>query len=193
MEEKRTYCGYKSLPEMASDRIDALSMTVSKSEYDKDEDVHVRVRFSVRGASRDAFNEANWTDSYNANDVSFKIKYGIRLHTGGLRKKTLGKPIDTYKKAAIFWTRNPRLVNAVKEKRIWVQVAKNFTPVIRLTEADVRGELFDFDETYVIKKGDLGVGVHKVTGDVHVSWQKHHFLAQSNIKESIPTTRITIN
>lgn len=175
------------------DHIDTLDISVPKDAYDKDEDIHIRVRFSVRGVSRDAFNETNWTDAYNANDVSIKIKYGIRLHTSGIRKKTLGKPIDTYKKAAIFWTRNPRLVNAVKERRIWVQVAKNFTPVIKLTESEVRGELFDFDETYIIKHGDLGVGTHKISGNVHVSWQKHHFLEQVSVKENIPTTRITIN
>ena len=178
---------------MASDHIAALNVTVSGDTNDDSDNIHVRVRFSVRGISRDAFTEANWTESYNANDVSIKIKYGIRLHTGGLRKKTLGKPIDTYKKAAIFWTRNPRLVNAAKERRIWVQVAKNFTPIIRLTASEIRGELFDFDETYIIKKGDLGVGNHRITGDVYVSWQKHHFLRQSHLKETVPDTQITIN
>ena len=36
----------------------------------------------------------------------------------------------------------------MKEKRIWVQVAKNFEPFIRLTEEDVRQELFDFNEEF---------------------------------------------
>ena len=58
--------------------------------------------------------------------ISSKLKYGIKLVSSGLRKHDVGKPIDTYRKASIFWTRNPKLVNPMKEKRIWVQVAKNF-------------------------------------------------------------------
>ena len=46
----------------------------------------------------------------------FKLKYGIKLVSSGLRKHDVVKPIDTYRKASIFWTRNPKLVNPVKEK-----------------------------------------------------------------------------
>lgn len=178
---------------VAPDHIAKMEMATPKEEYSRDEDIRLTVRFSIQGQTRDAFNEENWTASYNANDVAVKIKYGIKLVTGGIRKKVIGKPIDSYKKAAIFWTRNPKLVNPMKEKRVWVQVAKNFTPIIRMTEEDVRQELFDFKEDYVIKASELGTGTHKVGGEVHVSWQKHYFMEQATVKSGVPEIRLTIN
>ena len=50
----------------------------------------------------------------------------------------------------------------MKDRRIWVQVAKNFEPFIRLSEEEVRQELFDFDEKFVFKASDLGKGKHKI-------------------------------
>lgn len=178
---------------VAPDHIVKMEMAAPKEAYSRDEDIRLTVRFSIQGQTRDAFNEENWTASYNANDVAVKIKYGIKLVTGGIRKKVIGKPVDSYKKAAIFWTRNPKLVNPMKEKRVWVQVAKNFTPIIRMTEEDVRRELFDFEEDYVIKASELGAGIHKVGGEVHVSWQKHHFMEQATVKSGVPEIRLTIN
>ncbi|MGI0004166.1 MAG: hypothetical protein ACREAX_02600, partial [Candidatus Nitrosotenuis sp.] len=125
--------------------IPEISLTKDKEEYAKGDDIVIGVRFSIKGDLREAFNEKNWTDSYNKYDNLFKLKYGIKLASSGLRKHSL-KEIDTYRKASLFWTRNPKLVNPHKEKRVWVQVAKNFEPFIRLTEDDVRAELFDFDE-----------------------------------------------
>ena len=93
--------------------------------------------------------------------------------SGGLRKHAVGKPVDSYRKAAIFWTRNPKLVNPHKEKRVWVQVAKNFKPIIRLSEEEVREELFDFDEKITFKASELGSGNHKIGAEAYASWQKH--------------------
>ena len=73
------------------------------------DNITVNVKFSVNGGLRDAFNEKNWERAYNKHDNVFKIKYGVRLYSGGLRKHEIGVPLDTYKKVALFWTRNPKL------------------------------------------------------------------------------------
>ena len=57
----------------------------------QDETIEIHVQFSIEGGLRDAFNEVNWTKAYNNNDVSFKLKYGIKLTSGGFRKKEVGK------------------------------------------------------------------------------------------------------
>lgn len=177
---------------MPSGSIANLQLINPKSEYAGDEDIRMAVKFSVMGDGRDAFNEANWTESYDSNDVAIKIKYGIRLVAGGMRRRTVGRPVDSYKKAAIFWTRNPKLVNPMKDRRVWVQVAKNFTPVIRLTEEEVRQELFDFEEDYSIKASELGSGTHRIGGEVRVSWQKHHFLEHTDLRERVPEASVTV-
>lgn len=178
---------------MAESKISQIELIKSKEDYYSDEEVVINVKFSVEGAIREAFNEKNWTEAYNKNDVGFKMKYGIKLLAGGFRKKEVGNPIDTYRKASIFWTRNPKLVNPMKEKRVWVQVAKNFEPYIRLSEDEVKSELFDFDEKMSFKASELGKGKHKIGAEVFVSWQKHEYSEPENIKTNSNEIELKIN
>lgn len=172
--------------------IPQVSLALDKQEYGANDDVTLTVTFSIQGDLRDSFNEKNWTESYNNHDNQFKLKYGIKVFSAGFRKKEL-KQIDTYRKASIFWTRNPKLVNPMQEKRVWVQVAKNFEPFIRLTEDEVRAELFDFDEKVTFKASELGAGKHKIGAEVYSSWQKHHFTEPGDAKSSSKEIEITIN
>ena len=177
---------------MASE-ISNLMLVKDKDVYTVDDGITLNVKFSLNGDVRNAFNEKNWTDAYEKNDNQFKLKYGIKLVSSGLRKHDVVKPIDTYRKASIFWTRNPKLVNPVKEKRIWVQVAKNFKPIIRLTEEEVREELFDFDEKIIVETKDLGIGKHQISAEAHASWQKHDFMEKGEVKSEGKEIEIIIN
>lgn len=172
--------------------ISDISLTKSKDVFSLDDDIDVDVKFSVQGDLREAFNEKNWTKAYNKNDNLFKLKYGVKLLSGGVRKREIGKPIDSYRKASIFWTRNPKLVNPVKKKRVWVQIAKNFEPFIRLTEEEVRQELFDFEEKIIFKASELGTGKHKLGAEAFVSWQKHDYTEPFSTKSHAGEIEINI-
>ena len=165
----------------------------TKNEFSLDEDITVNVRFSIMGDLRDFFTEKNWTDAYDQNDNTIKLKYGVKLSKSGLRKHELGKPVDTYRKASIFWTRNPKLVNPMKERRIWVQVAKNFEPIIKLTEEEVRQEFFDFNESFNFKASELGTGNHKISAQAFASWQKHSYTEKGEAKNQSEEIEIIIN
>ena len=178
---------------MAESKISQITLVKSKEEYSADENIEINVQFSIEGDLRDAFNEANWTKAYNNNDVSMKLKYGVKLTSGGFRKKELGRTIDSYRKAAIFWTRNPKLVNPMKDRRIWVQIAKNFEPFIRLTEEEVRQEFFDFDESYTFKASELGTGNHKISAETFASWQTHSYIQKGDTKNQSNEIEIIIN
>ncbi len=178
---------------MTESKISEILLVNGKNQYASSDTIEINVQFSIEGNIRNAFNETNWTQSYNNNDVSFKLKYGIKLTSGGFRKKVIGKTIDTYRKAAIFWTRNPKLVNPNKDRRIWVQVAKNFEPFIRLSEEEVRQELFDFNEKFILKASDLGPGKHKIEAEVFASWQKHDYTESGSINNNSKEFEITIN
>lgn len=167
---------------MSENHISDIELIVEKNDFSSKDQIVIKVKFSIQGLMRDSFTEKNWTIAYNKNDVMLKVKHGIKLTSGGIRKHELGKPIDTYRKASIFWTRNPNLVNPMKERRIWVQVAKNFEPFIRLTEEEVRQELFDFEENISFNASELGKGQHKISADVYASWQKHEYTESDNIK-----------
>ena len=173
--------------------ISNLILVKDKDVYTTDDSITLNVKFSLNGELRNAFNEKNWTDAYEKNDNQFKLKYEIKVTSGGLRKHNVGKPIDAYRKASIFWTRNPKLVNPMKERRIWVQVAKNFEPYIKLTEEDVQKELFDFDELIVLSASELGKGKHKIGAEVFVSWNKHQYTDGDKVKLHSKEIEIDIN
>jgi len=178
---------------MGGSNISEIELVKDRDEFSSDERITINVKFSVKGLIRDDFNEKNWTKAYNKNDTMFKMKYGIKLVSGGLRKHEIGKPVDSYRKASIFWTRNPKLVNPMKEKRVWVQVAKNFEPFIRLTEEEVKQELFDFDEKFNFNASDLGKGKHKIGVEVWASWQKHDYTEPDRVNNHAKEIEIIIN
>ena len=177
---------------MASE-ISNLSLVRDKDVYAADDSITINVKFSLNGDIRNSFSEKNWTDAYEKNDNQFKLKYGIKLVSSGLRKHNVGKPIVTYRIASIFWTRNPKLVNPMKEKRIWVQIAKNFEPIIKLTEEDVQKELFDFDEPIILSASELGEGKHKISAEVFASWNKHQYTDGDKVKSQSKEIEIDIN
>jgi hypothetical protein len=156
--------------------ISGVSLEKSPDKPKVDDNVAIDVKFSITGALREAFNEKNWEKAYTNHDNSFKLRYGVKLHTGGLRKKEIGKPLDTYKKVALFWTRNPKLIQHMGEKKVWVQISKNFEPFIPMSQADAQQLLLDFDEKIHFNASDLGVGKHKIGAEIHVSWFKHDYI-----------------
>ena len=170
-----------------------MSLVKDKDVYAADDSITINVKFSLNGEVRNMFNEKNWTDAYEKNDNQFKLKYGIKIASTGIRKHNVGKPIDTYRKASIFWTRNPKLVNPMKERRVWVQVAKNFEPYIKLTEEDTQKELFDFDEAIILNASELGKGKHKVGAEVFVSWNKHTYIEKNEERMHSKEIEIDIN
>ena len=178
---------------MSETVISDIQLAKSNDEFSSDDNITINVKFSITGELRNSFTEKNWTDAYDQNDNTIKLKYGVKLSKGGIRKHDLGKPIDTYRKASIFWTRNPKLVNPMKEKRIWVQVAKNFEPFIRLTEEEVRKEFFDFDESYTFKASELGIGKHKINAEAYASWQTHSYIEKGDAKNQSKDFEISIN
>lgn len=146
----------------------------SADKFSLNDIITINVKFSVTGALREAFNEKNWERAYNNHDNVFKLKYGIKLYSGGLRKREIGKSLDTYKKAALFWTRNPKLTQ-MAEKKVWVQISKNFEPYIPMNQSDAQQSLLDFDEKIQFKASDLGIGKHKIGAEIYVSWLKHDY------------------
>jgi len=178
--------------DMSETMITDIQMLKDKEVYGLNDRITINVKFSITGVLRDSFTEENWTKSYEKYDNVFKLKYGIKLNKSGLRKNSINE-IDTYRKASIFWTRNPKLVNAMKEKRVWVQVAKNFKPIIRLTEEEVREELFDFDEKIIVEAKELGTGKHQLNVEAYATWQKHDFVEKGEAKTQGKEIEIIIN
>ena len=75
---------------MSETEISAITLEKEKDEFSSDDTITITARFSLTGGLRDAFTEKNWTEAYDANDNTIKLKYGIKLVKGGLRKHELG-------------------------------------------------------------------------------------------------------
>jgi len=178
---------------MSETQISAITLGKDKDNFSSDEVIIITARFSLTGELRDAFTEKNWTEAYDANDNTMKLKYGIKLAKSGIRKHELGKSVDTYRKASIFWTRNPKLVNPMKERKIWVQVAKNFEPFVALTEEDVKKDFFDFEEKFTFKASELGTGKHKISAEAFASWETHPYIKKGDAKNQSSEIEISIN
>src|SRR3989304_6331669 len=74
-----------------------------------------------------------------------------------------------------------------------IQGAKNFEPFIRLTEEEVRQELFDFDEKITFKASELGNGKHAIGAEAYVEWQKHDYTEPFSTKFNTKEIEIKIN
>jgi len=173
--------------------ISNLELVKDKDEYSLDDNITINVNFSLNGDVRNAFNEKNWAMAWDKNDNQFKLKYGIKIVSSGLRKHNIVSPINSYRKASIFWTRNPKLVNPMKNRKIWVQVAKNFEPYVKLTVEDTQKELFDFNEPVIISASDLGIGNHKIGAEVFVSWNKHEYVEADQKKTRAEEIEVKIS
>lgn len=158
--------------------------------FSVNDNIAINIKFSVKGGLREAFNEKNWERAYNKHDNVFKLKYGIKLYSSGLRKRELGA-LDTYKKVALFWTRNPKLTQ-MAEKKVWVQISKNFEPHIPANQAEAQQMLLDFDEKMEIRASELGPGKHKIGAEVYVSWFKHDYTDEFDTKSNSKEIEIEI-
>jgi hypothetical protein len=61
------------------------------------------------------------------------------------------------------------------EKKVWVQISKNFEPFIPKNQVEAQEVLLDFDEKIHFSASELGVGKHKIGAEVYVSWFKHDY------------------
>jgi hypothetical protein len=61
------------------------------------------------------------------------------------------------------------------EKKIWIQIAKNFEPFIPKSLAEAQELLLNFNEKIEFKASDLGSGKHKVGAEIFISWLKHDY------------------
>ena len=117
---------------MGKSDIPEIMLSCGAVQFSANDTIPVVVSFSVLGGIRDAFNEENWTKAYDKNDNTFKMKYGIKIHSGGIKKRVVGQ-VDTYRKASIFWTRNPKLTTSFfYSSRVYLYSIFHFERIIIL-------------------------------------------------------------
>jgi hypothetical protein len=86
-------------------------------------------------------------------------------------------PIKFVRKAALFWTRNPKI-----PYRIWVSIVKDDGPFYPLTIEEARSLLFDVHRVIELSGSDLDFGAHNLYADIRVSWGRHEYVEAAEIK-----------
>lgn len=156
-----------------SSYITGATLEKSHDSTSPDRPVTLSLSFKIDGAIREAFTQKNWERSYNKHDNGFRMTIEVDIKSG--RKKIM--PVKFVRKAALFWTRNPKIPH-----RIWVSIVKDETPYYPLTVEEAQSLLFDVNKVIELGGGkDLPTGAHTLSADIHVSWGKHDYTEPAEI------------
>ncbi len=158
---------------MADSFIDGAILSKSQQSVRPDQPFTLSLSFKIQGSIRDAFSQKNWERAYNKHDTGFLMMIEIDLKCGRRRIA----PIKLMRKAALFWTRNPKI-----SYRIWVSIVKDDTPFYPLTEEEAKSLLFDVNKVIELRGSDLSSGTNKLYTDIRVSWGKHLYTQPNKIK-----------
>src|SRR5919112_4098740 len=158
---------------MADSFIDSATLDKSQENVRPDQPLTLSLSFRIQGGIRDSFSQKNWERAYNKHDNGFLMKIEIDLRSGRRRIAL----IRLMRKAALFWTRNPKI-----SYRVWVSIVKDDTPFYPLTEEEAKSLLFDVNKVIELRGSDLSSGTHKLYTDIRVSWGKHVYIQPNEIK-----------
>lgn len=158
---------------MADSFIAGANLGKSQDSVKSGQPLTLSLSFKVEGAIRGVFSQKNWERAYNKHDNMFRMTVEVELKSG---RKTV-MPIKFVRKAALFWTRNPKI-----QYRIWVSIVKDDAPFYPLTEEEAKSLLFDVNKVIELSGNDLDSGAQKLYANIRVSWGKHDYTEPVEIK-----------
>lgn len=158
---------------MADSFIAGATLAKSQDSVKSGQPLTLSLNFKVDGAIREVFSQKNWERAYNKHDNGFRMTIEVDLKSG---RKTV-MPIKFVRKAALFWTRNPKI-----PYRIWVSIVKDDAPFYPLAEEEAKSLLFDVNKVIELSGSDLDSGAQKLYSDIRVSWGKHDYTEPGEIK-----------
>lgn len=169
---------------MADSFIAGATLEKSQDNVKSGQPLTLSLSFKISGAIREAFTQKNWERAYNKHDNGFRMTIEVDIKSG----RTVIMPLKFVRKAALFWTRNPKI-----PYRIWVSIVKDEAPFYPITEEEARSLLFDVNKVIELSGNDLDSGTHKLHADIRVSWGKHDYTEPTEIKgksNEISITRV---
>jgi hypothetical protein len=158
---------------MADSFIAGATLEKSQDSVKSGQPLTLSLSFRIEGVIREAFTQKNWERAYNKHDNGFRMTIEVDIKSG--RKTVL--PIKFVRKAALFWTRNPKI-----PFRIWVSIVKDDAPFYPLAEEEARTLLFDVNKVIELSGSDLDSGTQKLYAEIRVSWGKHDYSEPTEIR-----------
>ena len=158
-------------------------LSVSYNKIRVGEPLTLRLSFKIGGNIREVFNPKSWERAYHRHDNGFRM--GIKLLLKSGRKPFI--IINFAIKAALFWTRNPKISHT-----IWVSIIKDDMSFYPLSVEEAKSLLFDVNKIIELKNNDLKPGIHKLSADIKVSWGRHIYADPTEISGKSNIIEITV-
>jgi hypothetical protein len=160
---------------MAADSSFIADATLAKSQdsVKPGQPLTLSLSFKIDGAIRESFDQKNWERAYNKHDNGFRMTIEVGIKSG---RKTV-MPVKFVRKAALFWTRNPKI-----QYMIWVSIVKDDMPFYPLTIEEAKSLLFDVNKVIELSGSDFDSGTQKLYAEIKVSWGKHNYTERTEIK-----------
>lgn len=176
-----------------NNRIGDVVLVPSRPRFSYDESCSLKVKFRLMGGIRDSFNQEIWNTAYEINDKLIRITYQVEINriVGGLLVRKFIGPQKFIRKATIYWTRNPEMVNTY-EKKIWAMIIREGNdPYLPTSENDARASLFDVEINFSILGVDIGRGTHRLKASAKASWGRHVFSGKGNARTTSELIQVT--
>jgi hypothetical protein len=141
---------------------------ISKSENNVKEGkpLTLSLSFKINGNIREVFVQKNWERAYNKHDNGFRMNIEIDVKSGSKSILTL----KFVRKAALFWTRNPKI-----PYRIWISIIKDDMPFYPLTVEEAKSLLFDVKKVIELNGHGFNPGSNMLFANIKVRWGKHTY------------------
>lgn len=149
---------------MQTSSISDIKVGSSHDSIRSNEVLTLSLSFNIDGLIRENFSQKNWERAYDKHDNGFRLTISLDLKVG---RNTVDKS-KFVRKAALFWTRNPKLSH-----RVWVSIIKDETPHYPLTIEEAKSLLFDVTKTMELDSNKLREGKNEIYVSIKVSWGKH--------------------
>ncbi len=149
---------------MQTSSISDIKVGSSHDSIRSNEVLTLSLSFNIDGLIRENFSQKNWERAYDKHDNGFRLTISLDLKVG---RNTVDRS-KFVRKAALFWTRNPKLSH-----RVWVSIIKDETPHYPLTIEEAKSLLFDVTKTMELDSNKLREGKNEIYVSIKVSWGKH--------------------
>lgn len=149
---------------MQTSSISDIKVGSSHDSIRSNEVLTLSLSFNIDGLIRENFSQKNWERAYDKHDNGFRLTISLDLKIG---RNTVDKS-KFVRKAALFWTRNPKLSH-----RVWVSIIKDETPHYPLTIEEAKSLLFDVTKTMELDSNKLREGKNEIYVSIKVTWGKH--------------------
>ncbi len=160
-------------------RIAGIQLMTDRKAYGVGDTITANLEFRIVGGLREAFHPDVWTVSWEDFDKILRLTFAMSLGVGrGPLVRALAGTKKSVRKASFYWSRDPDL-----PYRIWAMVVPEDggPPEIPTNVEDAKSKMLDFTKTYGIPASALGVGRHRLVGEVHAKWGRHSFIEKGSV------------